>query len=93
MSVIRKLYSRVVNNCLLIYPLFNEKLHDGQGGFEIGRSLIDNILPFNELIQCHIKECKLTCPIFFLHVNKGYDMLWREWLWCKMWGMGIKGKM
>ena len=92
LSVIGKLYSRVINNRLLKYLELNNKLHEGQGGFRIGRSCIDNIFSLNELIQGRIKEGKLTYA-FFLDVKKAYDTVWRDGLWYKMWEMGIKGKM
>ena len=41
LSVIGKLYSRVINNRPLNYLELNNKLHEGQGGFRIGRSCID----------------------------------------------------
>ena len=45
LSVIGKLYSRVFNNFLLKYLELNNKLHEGQGGFGMGRSCFDNIFP------------------------------------------------
>ena len=43
LSVIGKLYSRVINNRPLKYLDLKNKLHEGQGFFRIGRSCIDNI--------------------------------------------------
>ena len=61
LSVIRKLYSRIINNHhLLKYLELNNKVHEGQEGFGIGRSCIDNIFSFYELIQDSIKEGKST---------------------------------
>ena len=66
-------------------------LHEGQGGFQLERSCIDNIFSLNELIQGHIKEGKSTYASF-LEVQKAYDTTWRDGLWYKMWEIGIKGK-
>ena len=30
---------------------------------------------------------------FFLNVRKGYDTVWRNGLWEKLWEIGIRGKM
>ena len=92
LDVIGKLYCRVINNRLLKYLELNGKLHEGQGGFRIGRSCIDNIFSLTELIQGRIKEGKFTYA-FFLDVKKAYDSVWRDGLWYKMWEMGIKGKL
>ena len=43
LSVVRKLYSRILDNCLLKFLEASDKLHEGQGGFKRGRSCIDNI--------------------------------------------------
>ena len=74
LDVIGKLYCRVINNRLLKYLELNGKLHEGQGGFRIGRSCIDNIFSLTELIQGHIKEGKFTYA-FFLDVKKAYDTI------------------
>ena len=40
LNLIGKLYSRIINNRLLRYLELNNKLHEGQGGFRIGRFCI-----------------------------------------------------
>ena len=92
LNVVGKLYSRVINNRLLKHLELNHLLHEGQGGFRLGRSCIDNIFSLNELIQGRISEGKSTYA-FFLDVKKAYDTVWRDGLWYKMWEMGIKGRM
>ena len=39
-------------------------LHEGQGGFQLGRSCIANIFSLNELIQGRIKEVNPLMPFF-----------------------------
>ena len=56
MNVVVKLYSRVINNRLLKHLELNHMLHEGQGGFRLGRSFIDNVFSLDELIQGRIKE-------------------------------------
>ena len=92
LNVVGKLYSRVINNRLLKHLELNHMLHEGQGGFRLGRSCIDNIFSLNELIQGRIREGKSTLA-FFLDVKKAYDTVWRDGLRYKMWEMGIKGKV
>ena len=45
LNVVGKLYSRVINNHLLKRIELNDILLEGQGGFKLGKSCIDNILP------------------------------------------------
>ena len=42
LNVVGKLYIRVSNNRLLKYLESERKLHEGQGGFRLDRSCIDN---------------------------------------------------
>ena len=70
--MVGKLYSRVINNCLLKHLELNHKLHKGQEGSRLGRSCIDNIFSHNELIQGCIREGKSTCT-FLLDIKEAYD--------------------
>ena len=60
LNMVGKLYSRVINNGLLKHLELNHMLHEGQGGFRLERSCIDNIFSPNELIQGRIREGKFT---------------------------------
>ena len=67
-------------------------MHEGQAGFRIRRSCVDNIYTLNEIVQGRLKEGKSTYA-FFLDVQKAYDTVWRNGLWLKLWELGVKGKM
>ena len=54
LNLVGKLYSIVSNNHLLRYLELNNKLREGQGGFRLGRSCIDNIFSLNEKILSNI---------------------------------------
>ena len=53
---------------------------------------MDNAYVVNEVVQCRLKEGKVTYA-FFLDVKKAYDTVWRDGLWLKLWEMGIRGKV
>ena len=59
-------------------------LHEGQAGFRMNGSCIDNIYTLNENVQGRLREGKQTYA-FFLDVQKAYDTVWRDGLWVKMW--------
>ena len=67
-------------------------LHEGQAGFRLKRSCIDNVYTLSELVQGRLREGKTTYA-FFLDVQKAYDMVWRDGLWLKLWDMGMKGRI
>ena len=92
LSVVGKVFCKVLNN-RLVQVLDKERvLHEGQAGFRVNRSCMDNVYTLNELVQGRIREDKQTYA-FFLDVRKAYDTVWHDGLWCKLWDMGIRGKM
>ena len=61
-------------------------MHEGQAGFRVNRSCMDNVYTLNEIVQGRFREDKA----FFLDA---YDTVWRDGLWLKLWDMGVKGRM
>ena len=53
---------------------------------------MDNMYTLNEIVQGRLRENKKTFP-FFLDIQKAYDTVLHDGLWCKLWDMGIMGKM
>ena len=92
LSVVGKVFCKILNDRLVQYLDKSSKIHEGQAGFRAGRCCIDNIFTLNELIQGRLKEGKKTFS-FFLDIQKAYDSVWRNGLWLKLWNMGVKGKM
>ena len=64
-------------------------LQEGQAGFRVNRSCMDNVYTLNEIVQVRFREDKAL----FLDVQKAYDTVWRDGLWLKLWDMGVKGRM
>ena len=64
-------------------------LHEGQAGFRLKRSCIDNVHVYtlSELVQGRLREGKTTYAFFL----DAYDMVWHDGLWLKLWDMGVKG--
>ena len=51
LSVVSKVFCKVVNNRLVQYLDCGGKLRVGQAGFRVGRSCTDNIYALNEVVQ------------------------------------------
>ena len=62
LNMVGKLYSRVINNRLLKHIKLKHMLHEGQGGFRLERSCIDNTFSLNELNQNRIKRVNPFMP-------------------------------
>ena len=56
LSVVSKVFCKVVTNRLVQYLDCGGKLHEEQTGFHIGRSCIDNVFVLNEVVQGRLKE-------------------------------------
>ena len=79
LSVVGKVFCKILNDRLVQYLDKSIKSHEGQAGFRAGRCCIDNIFTLNELIQGRLKEGKKTFS-FFLDIQKAYDSVWRNGL-------------
>ena len=92
LSVVGKVFCKILNNRLVERLDRGGILHEGQAGFRVNRSCMDNVFTLNELVQGRLRENKHTYA-FFLDVQKAYDTVWRDGLWLKLWDLGVKGRM
>ena len=91
LSVVGKVFCKILNN-RLVQCLDKGVLHEGQAGFRIDRSCMDNVYTLNEIVQGRLREDKKTYALF-LDIQKAYDSVWHNGLWYKLWDMGVKGRM
>ena len=70
LSVVGKLFCKILNDRLVQYLDKSSKIHEGQAGFRAGRCCINNIFTLNELIQGSLKEGKKTFS--FISIFKKY---------------------
>ena len=54
-----KVFCKVINNRLVQYLDCGGKLHEGQTGFRVGRSCMDNTYVLNDVVQSRLKEGKV----------------------------------
>lgn len=92
MSVLGKLFCKVLNERLLGYLESKDLLHEGQSGFRTGRGCIDNLHTLANLTR-HRRHRRAPTYAFFLDVRKAYDVVWREGLWYKLHAKGVRGKL
>ena len=92
LSVVGKVFCKILNNRLVQCLDKKGVLHEGQAGFRIKRSCMDNVYTLNEIVQGRLREDKKTYA-FFLDIQKAYDSVWHDGLWYKLWDMGVKGRM
>ena len=86
LSVVGKLFCKIINNRLVQLLDKGRVLHEGQAGFRVNRSCMDNVFTLNELVQGRWEDKRTFA--FFLDIQK-YDTVWYNGLW----DMGAKGRM
>ena len=92
LSVVGKVFCKILNNRLVQCLDKEGALHEGQAGFRLNRGCMDNVYTLNEIVQGRLREDKKTY-VFFLDIQKAYDTVWHDGLWYKLWDMGVKGRM
>ena len=58
------MFCKILNNRLVQCLDKGGVLHEGQAGFRINRSCMDNVYTLNEIVQGRLREDKKTCIIF-----------------------------
>ena len=66
LSVVWEVFCKVLNNRLVQHFDKGGVLHEGQTGFRLKRSCVDNIFTLNELVQGRMKEGKRTFTFFWM---------------------------
>ena len=56
LSVVGKVFCKILNNRLVQYLDKEGALHEGQAGFRINRSCMDNVYTLNEIVQGRLRE-------------------------------------
>ena len=72
LSVVGKVFCKILNNRLVQCLDKEAALHEGQAGFRVNRSCMDNVFTLNEIVQGTLREDKKTYA-FFLDIQKAYD--------------------
>ena len=55
LSVVGKLYCKILSNRLVIKLESEGSIHEDQAGFRSGRSCIDNVFTLNEIVQGRLR--------------------------------------
>lgn len=92
LSVLGKLFTRVLNNRLSEWAENYYIYIEAQAGFRSNMSTVDNIFVLHGLITHLINEGrKLYCG--FIDFTKAFDFVSRDVIWYKLIKLGVRGKM
>ena len=92
LSVLGKLFPRVINNRLSEWAELYFILIIAQAGFRSHMSTVDNIFVLHSLISHVLNQGKkLYCV--FIDFTKAFDYVVRDNLWYKLVKLGLRGKI
>lgn len=92
LSVVAKVWDRIINTRLTKWGEKRGLLRDEQGGFREERGCVDLIFMLAEVLDAR-KEANASTFLCFIDVKKAYDTVWQDGLWWKLWQGGITGKV
>lgn len=90
LSVLGKVYVSVLNERVTEWAEKGNILAEEQAGFRKGRCPDDQLFIMEEIIRNCRPNPTYVC---FIDVQKAYDRVWRDGLWEKLYGYGIRGKL
>ena len=83
LSTLGKLFTRVLNNRLMLWADSHSILIDAQAGFRKGRSTVDNTFILHYIVNvCLNQNQRLYCS--FIDFRKAFDYVNRDCMWYKM---------
>ena len=92
LSVLGKLFTKVLNNRLSYWADVYGILIEEQSGFRAGRGTVDNVFVLQNMIDSVLSRGeKMYCA--FIDFRKAYDYLNRDCLWYKLLRCGVRGNI
>ena len=88
MSVVSKVFEKVLDNRIRVWGERTGVLSDLQGGFRTNRGTVDQLFILNEIVA-HRRENGESTFLTFIDVSKAYDRVWRPGLWFKLGEIGL----
>ena len=92
MSVVSKVFEKILDNRIRGWAERTGALSDLQGGFRRDRETVDQIFILNEIVA-HRREHGECTFLTFIDVTKAYDRVWRPGLWHKLGVTGLGDRL
>ena len=92
LSVMGKLFTRILNNRLNIWAEKYHVYNEAQAGFRKNMGTIDNIFIVHGMIS-HMLNDNKKLYVAFIDFTKAFDFIVRDILWYKLLKTGIRGKI
>ena len=93
LCVIGKLFTKVLNNRLVLWAERNNKIDDAQGAYRKGRSTIDHIFSLSAIIQKYLAKRGGRFYVAFVDFSAAFDSVPHSHLWYRLIQDGIHGRI
>ena len=92
LSVLGKLFGRVINTRLAEFTEVTDSVCDEQGGFRRGRGTPDQVFLLREILASRKERGQATYATY-IDIRKAYDTVWREQAYVRIHDMGVQGRL
>jgi hypothetical protein len=93
LSVLGKVFARVLNKRLSTWAETNNHFPQEQGGFRAGHSTVDNMFVLYGIVQRYLTKRSGKIYVCFIDFQKAFDTVNRGILWNVLKRIGVGGKM
>lgn len=93
LSVIGKIFSKVINTRLIQWAESNNLQHEEQAGYKKGYSTVDQIFILQSLAQKYLCRPKGRYYVLLIDFSKAFDTIPHFLLWHKLINSGVQGKI
>ena len=91
LSMPSKVYTRILDG--MVRSRMESKVMEVQGGFRWGRSCIDQVITIRQLSEKVLRRMSRRQYIACVNLEKSYDKMCREKIWCVLREYGVKGNL
>ena len=88
-----KIFTKILNNRLILWCELNGKLEDVQGAYRKGRSTVDHIFSLQAIIHKYIRKRGGRFYVVFVDFARAFDSVPHSNLWYHLLKSGIHGKI
>ena len=92
LSCISKIFTKIINDRLVIWASDNEKMYEEQGGFTKGKGTADHIFVLQSLINKYLSKKKGRCYTVFVDFAKAFDTISHSHMFYRLILEGLHGR-
>ncbi len=93
LCTISKIFTKVLNNRLVVWSDQNNVLDESQGAYRKGRSTVDQIFSLHAIIQKYLRKRGGRFYVAYVDFSRAFDSIPHSILWYRLLNTGIHGRL